>query len=197
VLALAWRDWLFVAGAGDARAVLVAADGSALRLTTDHVADDGAERARVLAAVGEAAAGLKQLAPGGGWRLGGAGLAVTRALGDADAAAASGLTPAPTVTARRLAGGPARDAALILASDGLWDVVPDAEAAALVRDTVKDPALAAKRLVHEALGRGSGDNVTCVVAFLRAETTCEAVFVAGGERGAAEGTDPGGGGGRA
>jgi serine/threonine protein phosphatase PrpC/serine/threonine protein kinase len=178
VVALVWRDWLFVAGVGDARAVLVSADGASLRLTTDHVADDEGERARVVAAVGEAGAGLRQLhGDSGGWRLGAAGLAVTRALGDADAATTSGLTPSPTVTARRLAGGPARDACLILASDGLWDVVSDADAGGLVRDTVKDPCLAAKRLVHEALGRGSGDNVTAAVAFLRAESTCEAVFV--------------------
>ena len=177
-LALVWRDWLFVACAGDARAVLVTAAGNALRMSTDHVAADASERARCVAAVGQAAAGLRCLPRPGGWRLGPPGLAVTRALGDVDALA-SGLTPAPTIIARRLAGGASRDAALVLASDGLWDVCSDSEAARAVRDTVKEPSLAAKRLVTDALGAGSGDNVSAVVAFLRAETTCEAVFMGG------------------
>lgn len=33
-------------------------------------------------------------------------------------------------------------------------------------DTVKHPAMCAQRLVTEALARGSGDNVACLVAFL-------------------------------
>jgi serine/threonine protein phosphatase PrpC len=103
-------------------------------------------------------------------------------VGDADAVAA-GLTHAPTITARRLGGGAGRDAALVLASDGLYEVCTDAEVAGLVRDTVKEPSLAAKRLVTEALARGSGDNVSAVVAFLRAESTCERVVRRGEKEG--------------
>jgi serine/threonine protein phosphatase PrpC len=165
-VALVWRDWLFVACAGDARAVLVTSSGRVLRLSADHTPGDAGERARCR--------GGLALHGAGGLRLGPPALAVTRSLGDADAIP-SGLTHAPTVTARRLGGGAGRDACLVVASDGLYDVLSDAEVGALVRDTVKDAALAAKRLVMEALGRGSGDNVSAVVAFLRAETTCELV----------------------
>ena len=54
------------------------------------------------------------------------------------------------------------------------------EAVALVHDTVKQPAMSAQRLVTEALARGSGDNVTCVVAFLGgAASGAERVYHAG------------------
>ena len=48
-----------------------------------------------------------------------------------------------------------QDLFLVLASDGLWDVLMDADAVGLVMDTVKHPDLAAKRLVMEALSRGA------------------------------------------
>ncbi len=77
--------------------------------------------------------------------------------------ALTGVTALPEVTAVEL--GP-DDHFLILASDGLWDVMSVQEAVGLVYDTVKDPTLAGKRLVCEALMRGSADNVTAVVVFL-------------------------------
>ena len=46
------------------------------------------------------------------------------------------------------------DESVILGSDGLWDVLGNTEAFGLVRDTVKDAMLGAKRLVTEALARG-------------------------------------------
>jgi serine/threonine protein phosphatase PrpC len=68
-----------------------------------------------------------------------------------------------------------KDFALVLACDGLWDVVSNADARDLVLDTVKEPSMSAKRLGSEALARGSGDNVTVVVAFLKETNTAETV----------------------
>ncbi|PKU59884.1 probable protein phosphatase 2C 59 [Dendrobium catenatum] len=51
---------------------------------------------------------------------------------------------------------------LILASDGLWDVVTNEEAVAMIKP-IDDPEEAAKRLMQEAYQRGSADNITCVV----------------------------------
>jgi serine/threonine protein phosphatase PrpC len=56
---------------------------------------------------------------------------------------------------------------LILASDGLWEVLSQEEAVGLVADTVKDPDMCAKRLATEAMTRGSRDNITALVAFLQ------------------------------
>ena len=51
---------------------------------------------------------------------------------------------------------------LILASDGLWDVVSNQDAVAMIQST-EDPELATKRLTEETYRKGSVDNITCVV----------------------------------
>jgi len=55
---------------------------------------------------------------------------------------------------------------LILASDGLWDVLSNQDAVQLIRDMVRkdnDCEGAAAKLAKEAINRGSNDNVSCVV----------------------------------
>ena len=166
--ALVWGDALYVANAGDCRAVLCRDyDGSVhARLSEDHCAEtNAAERERVVAAGGR----LERR--GGAWRVGAPGLAVTRALGDADARG-DGVTCDPEVSVTRLT---PDDAYVVLACDGLWDVVSDAEAVAMIRDTVKEPSMCAKRLGSEAMTRMSGDNITVVVAFLKDVSTAETV----------------------
>ena len=54
-------------------------------------------------------------------------------------------------------------------------VVTNDEALAMIKDTVKEPSMCAKRLGSEALTRLSGDNVTVLVGFLRGARTCENV----------------------
>ncbi|WMV26599.1 hypothetical protein MTR67_019984 [Solanum verrucosum] len=51
---------------------------------------------------------------------------------------------------------------LIVASDGLWNVLSNEEAVTLVQD-IKDAEAASRRLIEEAYSRGSSDNITCVV----------------------------------
>ena len=130
-------------------------------LNRRHTADLEDERQRVQANGGGLAC------TGHGWRLEPTGLQVTRALGDKHT---PGVTPMPEATHVTLC---PEDNFIILATDGLWDVVSEQDACDIVRDTVKDPTLCAKRLVMEAIGRGSMDNVTVVVVFLQAVTTCE------------------------
>jgi len=89
-------------------------------------------------------------------------------------AAAMPVTAQPEVVCLRLS---SSDQFLVLGTDGLWDVITDQEAVGLVQDTVKDPALCAKRLVQEALARGSQDNVTAVVVFLQPKHTLERVWL--------------------
>ncbi len=47
------------------------------------------------------------------------------------------------------------DEFIVLGSDGLWDVLGPEEVVRLVRDTVKHPAMCAKRLVAEAMQNGA------------------------------------------
>jgi serine/threonine protein phosphatase PrpC len=71
----------------------------------------------------------------------GIGSTICRALGDADLKD-KGVTAEPQITEHHLQ--PA-DAFLILASDGLWDVLSNHDAVGLVHDTVKQPAMCAQR----------------------------------------------------
>ena len=175
-VAVVWGGTLAVANCGDVRAVLGVRTPSGglapLRLTVDHAASSNpAEVARVRAAGGELVP-----APDGSLRVAPVGLALTRSLGDADARA-SGVIAEPFVATRQLTPG---DAVIVIASDGLWDVATDGEAVAWIADTVKHPAMAAKRLATEAVTRGSQDNVAVVVAYLEPVTTVERVFGGGG-----------------
>ena len=79
-------------------------------------------------------------------------LRAARSIGDGDLKPL-GLTAEPEVAHWVLGGD---DTCLILGTDGLWDYLPNQSAADLVRDTVKDPSMCARRLVTEALNSGSG-----------------------------------------
>ena len=119
VVALVGTRKLYVANCGDSRAVLCRG-GGALPLTDDHKAAREDETARVEAAGG-------QILFWNGVRVMGV-LAVSRAIGD------RGLRPfviaAPEVT---IVGRRHDDELLLLASDGLWDVLSNAEAVTLAR----------------------------------------------------------------
>lgn len=71
IASLVWGDRLYVANAGDCRAVLCRG-GATLPVSRDHTADLDSERQRVLDAGGTAAR------LGGSWRIGTVGLQVTR-----------------------------------------------------------------------------------------------------------------------
>lgn len=176
LVAMLAGDVLWTAHAGDARAVL-ARDGGARahRLTADHKPDAPAERGRILAAGGRVQwHGCARVVCAGRAGRPAAALAVSRSLGDLDFKEPHRLVSGdPEVGVVRLTPG---DAFLLLASDGLWDVVSDqaavdVAAAALAAATaraaadpaVDPPAEAAAALVAEAGARRSGDNVSVVV----------------------------------
>ncbi|CAL5221159.1 g3298 [Coccomyxa viridis] len=157
---------LHVANAGDCRAVLCR-DGAAVSLSRDHTADSEDERQRIVQAGGHVSHVL------GNWRIGQAGIQVSRCLGDHDLKGAGGLTAEPEVSSRDLDD---KDTFVVAASDGLWDCISNEEAVNIVHDTVKEPAMCAKRLATEALTRGSTDNITVVVAFLQPVSTIERIY---------------------
>eukprot|EP00210_Caulerpa_lentillifera_P009064 g8649.t1 len=168
LLALFLQDQLFIANAGDCRAVLCR-NSAALQLTRDHNANDIQERHRVEQTEVEVAWRC------GSWRIGETGIQVTRSLGDVDLKPEV-VVAEPEVSVWSLS--PA-DEFLVLATDGLWDVLTNEEVVRLVQDTVKEPDLCSKRLAMEALTRGSQDNITVIVVFLKAVSTLERIFVDG------------------
>lgn len=170
---LLYQNTMLVANAGDCRAVLCRG-GKAIALSHDHTAEVSGERERVRAA------GCSVQWRVDSWRIGEAGIQITRSIGDADLKPA--LTAQPQVTQHELS---AEDEFVVLASDGLWDKLSNEDAVGLVSDTVKQPTMAAQRLATEALTRGSGDNITVIVAFLRPVDTLESVFRGGKQKHAA------------
>ncbi|GMH40224.1 hypothetical protein BSKO_08128 [Bryopsis sp. KO-2023] len=169
--ALVWWDKLVLANAGDCRAVLCR-DGKAVQLTRDHTAMNCEERLRVEKSGGKVQWTLDS------WRVGSAGIQVTRSLGDIDLKS-DGVTAEPEVSVLDLT---PHDEFLILATDGLWDTLTNADAVSLVQDTVKHPDMCSKRLVTEAIARGSHDNVSVIVAFLQPVSTIERVYHEGSDK---------------
>ena len=170
-VALGARGW--VANAGDCRAVLHAGPGAVSRLSVDHRASEPSERARV-----EAAGGTVEFDNLEGM------LAVSRGLGDFDFAR-SGFSCEPHVAgpidlgANDGGGGAPSEAGrfVLLASDGVFDVMSDDEACALVAASLADgtpPADACRALLQNASARGSRDDKAAIVVRLGAAAAAEA-----------------------
>lgn len=140
-------DRLLVANVGDSRVVACRA-GSAVPLSIDHKPDRTDERQRI-----EEAGGF--IVWSGTWRVGGI-LAVSRAFGDK--LLKPYVVADPEIQEEKIDG----VEFLIIASDGLWNVVSNKDAVAMVQD-IPDAEAASKKLVQEAFARGSSDNITCVV----------------------------------
>jgi serine/threonine protein phosphatase PrpC len=174
VVALKRGNDLYVANAGDSRAVLCRADGEALALSEDHKPAHATERERILAAGGF----LSEI--GGVCRVNG-NLNLSRAIGDLKYKQNAGLhardqiiTAQPDVRHVRL--DPGRDRFLLLACDGVWDVMTNQEAVDFVSarlDEGRTAAQAACDLIDACLApdpkeaRGVGcDNMTAIVVLL-------------------------------
>jgi len=149
-----------LANVGDSRAIAVT-HGGHVSLTPDHKAMDPSEVQRVQNAGGSVHRG----------RVGGQ-LLVSRALGDIGLKSA-GVIATPHTQTRDATD----DLALIIASDGVWDVVAEQTAAVIVQSVAerelsgnknanKAAGIAAERIVECAKQKGSGDNITAVVVYL-------------------------------
>lgn len=145
---------VWVANAGDCRAVLCPAAASAepCRLSYDHKAADSSETARI-----EAAGGCVEFGCLDGM------LELSRGLGDYDLCDA-GFSQQPHVAGPIKLG--AGDAVL-LASDGVWDVFDDAEASAFVRTRLDEqqlaPGVIVTEIVQQAAARRSRDDKTAIL----------------------------------
>eukprot|EP00475_Leptophrys_vorax_P000447 TRINITY_DN10246_c0_g1_i1.p1 TRINITY_DN10246_c0_g1~~TRINITY_DN10246_c0_g1_i1.p1 ORF type:complete len:275 (+),score=24.50 TRINITY_DN10246_c0_g1_i1:123-827(+) len=139
---------LLVANVGDSRTV-VCRKGVATPLSKDHKPNRVDEKERI-----EQAGGSVMWA--GTWRVGGV-LAVSRAFGDK--LLKRYVVAEPEIEEYDVT---PEDEFLVLASDGLWDVVKDQDAIEMAIKLL-DAEEAAKFLTQEAYRRGSADNITCVV----------------------------------
>merc|ERR1712137_408068 len=136
---------IYTANAGDARAVL-ARGGKGVRLSFDHKANDPDEIARIQAAGGFVVMN----------RVNGI-LAVARALGDIsmkDYVSGEPHTKCTEVTGE--------DTHLILACDGVWDVIEDDKAVEIILQH-ESCTKAATELLRASLTAGSTDNISVMV----------------------------------
>ncbi|KAL8172212.1 hypothetical protein V2J09_024016 [Rumex salicifolius] len=164
ITALLMKDKVYIGNAGDCRAILCR-NGCVTALSRDHVASCLEERDRIIKAGGQVKWQVDN------WRVGAPALQVTRSIGDDDLKPA--VTAEPEITEYTLS---SEDEFLVMASDGLWDVVSNEEVSRIIRDTVKEPGMCSKRLATEAAERGSSDNITVIVVFLRPVSTAERIY---------------------
>jgi len=137
-----------VAHVGDSRAVLGHGD-RAVELTKDHKPNRPDERQRIQDVGGT-------VVHAGTWRVGGV-LAVSRSFGNR--MMKQYIVALPEIRQDTMH---SKNSCLILATDGVWDVVSNEEAVELVSE-YDDGEAAARALVAMAYDRGSFDNISCVV----------------------------------
>lgn len=140
---------LYVANAGDSRSILFRENG-AFPLSVDHKPENPDERKRV-----EDAGGVVTESK----RVNGT-LALSRAIGDCDMQPP--LTFEPVVTTTHLS---ATDRFIIIACDGLWDVVSNEKAIQLIEKcaTAKEAAVLLRDFAYTL---GSSDNISVIVVKL-------------------------------
>ncbi|EEF46102.1 protein phosphatase 2c, putative [Ricinus communis] len=174
VVAIICSSHIIVANCGDSRAVLYRGK-EPMALSVDHKPNREDEYARIEAAGGK-------VIPWNGHRVFGV-LAMSRSIGDRYLK--PWIIPEPEVM---FIPRTKEDECLILASDGLWDVISNEEACDLARRRILvwhkkngsalptrgdgiDPAAqaAAEYLSNRALQKGSKDNITVIVVDLKAQ----------------------------
>lgn len=157
---LVGREDLVVANCGDSRAVLCRG-GAPVPLSSDHKPDRPDEKERVEAAGGS-------IINRKGWRVQGV-LPTSRSIGDHHLKPYISSQPEVTVTKRT-----GSDEFLIIATDGLWDMVSNDVACQVVEKSLRgglgsrhSASDAAATLVELAIAKGSRDNITVIVVLLR------------------------------
>jgi len=188
VVVLVQRDAIHVANAGDSRAIFCYR-GVAKRLSVDHSIGEWDETNRVRALGGLV---LADQLGGGAYRIHDSphsGLSVSRSLGDFQLAPLVSADPythsypldelraeidrqleqdelSASAAASTLSTASSADAYLVLACDGVWDVLSDQEAAKIVFSSGGDASTAAVRIQEFSSLFHSGDDICVVVVKL-------------------------------
>jgi protein phosphatase 1L len=152
IVAVVQANVLTVSNLGDSRCVL-SSGGRAVDMSHDHKPIREDEKQRILDLGG-------RVIHYGTWRVEGI-LAVSRAFGDRRLK--KFVTAEPEIKSRELQ---EQDDFLILASDGVWDVL-SSQAAVDIVSKASTPQQAAAYLTDAAYSRGSLDNITSLVVDLR------------------------------
>lgn len=147
---------IVTANIGDSRAILDSGP-TVVELSHDHKPSDASEQDRILRSGGFVT--LPQHTDGVHRVMGR--LSLSRAIGDWEMRPWISSTPDVTIHVRT-----AHDRFLLLATDGVWDVVTSREASHIINGVLasgKHPKAALQRLLVECRARGSGDNITLLL----------------------------------
>jgi serine/threonine protein phosphatase PrpC len=166
---------IITANVGDSRAIL-SRNASAIDLTRDHKPNDPIEEERIearggyVAWCGDTDTHGSPIEGSGIYRVNG-NLALSRAIGDRSERPAVCADPEFSVTPIT-----PEDEFLVLATDGLWDVMSSSDVVAFVHalleaaaDDAGEREFIANSVVEEALRRGSWDNITVIIVWLNIE----------------------------
>jgi len=149
------KGYLWVINIGDSRAVLNNKNGLSIQLSKDHKPNSPDERMRIEKMGGKIAF------DGADWRV--KDLSLSRAFGDIDCTPY--VTHLPQIYKHKLS---SKDKFIILACDGLWDVVSNQDAIDFIQDLLNKNFKGnfSKMLCEYALAKGSMDNVSIIIYFL-------------------------------
>merc|ERR1712240_711060 len=160
VCALIKGEMLYVAWLGNSQATLVR-DGVPVKITDSHRPNRADERSRIEALGGS-------IMHWGTWRVNGQ-LAVSRAIGDSEYKPF--LSAEPDITSIEMNGS---EEFIIVGCDGLWETVTPEEATDIVFDHLEEKKCdggdienISARLATIAKKKGSSDNITIIVVFLK------------------------------
>ena len=149
------KGYLWIINIGDSRAVLNNKNGLSIQLSKDHKPNSPDERLRIEKMGGKIAF------DGADWRV--KDLSLSRAFGDIDCTPY--VTHLPQIYKYNLS---SKDKFVILACDGLWDVVSNQDAVDFIQDLLNKNFKGnfSKMLCEYALAKGSMDNVSIIIYFL-------------------------------
>lgn len=150
------KSFLWITNVGDSRIVLANKNNIATQLSKDHKPNSPEERTRI------EQLGGKIVYDGVDWRV--KDLSLSRAFGDIECTPY--VTHLPQIYRYKLSSG---DKFLIKACDGLWDVLNNQDAVDFVLDLMSKNFKGnyAKALCDHAYAKGSLDNITCIVYFIK------------------------------
>jgi serine/threonine protein phosphatase PrpC len=148
-IAIVADNQIYTANVGDSRVILID-DGRAKRMTVDHKATVPSEKRAIIARGGRILQG----------RVNGI-LMLGRAIGDAEVAKFISCEPFMTVSPLK------DDMKMIIACDGVWDVMSDQQAADIF-NRCRTPTEAAQAIKAEALRRRTTDNVSVICVDFKA-----------------------------
>ncbi|KAJ6227136.1 phosphatase 2c [Anaeramoeba flamelloides] len=149
VVVITIEDFVWIVNLGDSKAILCR-NGFTVSLTQQQKPNDKDEKKRIEKAGGFIKDG----------RVNGI-LAVSRAFGDGYLGKV--ISPVPEIINFRIT---SEDAFIVIACDGVWDVISDPVAVGIVSEEI-DPQKAAKRLRDEAYNHGSTDNISVIALFFQ------------------------------